>query len=461
MRIELCRALRQRGALAAALGVKNGMPVSVTGIATDSREVQKGDLFVALRGARQNGVDFADEAVARGAVGMIGEDLPPLPPCVPLVMRAEPLSALLCAAAEYRRQSNAFLVAVSGSTGKTTAKEAIAAVLGEKGKVCKTEGNFNSNLGFPLSMLSFEQAPFWVVELGISHVGEMAPMATAARPDLAVLTNVGTAHIGHFGDFHTLLCEKAQIAACLTDRGMLLAPADLPVTVFPCGGGRVRTTGHERHADFYLENICMSEKGVSGDLLTPLRVITNLNWSVPGRIGISTLTTVGAACSLAGCTDEEIRTGLAKAGESTPRLRAVKAGDRLLIDDAYNASPESVVGAVEVLAYRAGGRPMVAVLGDMLELGENGDALHKAIGASLMQAGVSMLFTYGKKAAAFAEGARMGGLTPDTVFTFDEGDAEALAAAVCRFAPRRAAVLFKGSGRMEMSRIAAAVRRLS
>lgn len=458
MRIELCHKLRAPGALASALCATANTAVAISGIATDSREVQRGDLFVALRGARTNGAEHIDEALMRGAAGVLGQELPPLPSCVPLVIRRDPIEALLQAAALHRRESRAFVVAVSGSTGKTTAKEAIATVLEKMKGACKSEGNYNSTLGLPLSLLSFEERPFWVVELGVNHPGEMRPMARAAYPDLAVLTNVGTAHMGHYGDFQTLLREKAQLSSHMSDRGLLLAPMDLPVAAFPCGCGRVRTVGYDRRADFYLENIHMDENGIKGDLVTPHRVITNLSWSVPGRIGVSTLTTVGAACVLAGGDDRSIREGLLEAGRHTPRLCTFLSGGRLLIDDSYNASPESVSGALEVLAYRAKGRPMAVVLGDMLELGEGTEALHRAIGASLLRAGISMLFAYGKQAKFFAEGARMGGMTDDTVFTFGEGEEAALSAAICRYAPPRAAVLFKGSGKMKMSRIVAAVR---
>lgn len=458
MRIEVCGKLRTAGALASALCVTSDTDVVVSGISTDSREVRHGDLFVALRGANTSGAEHVDEALMRGAVGVLGQELPPLPSGVPLVIRCDPIEALLHAAALHRRESRAFVVAISGSTGKTTAKEAVAAVLQKMGGVCRSEGNFNSSLGLPLSLLSFEERPTWVVELGVNHPGEMKPMAMAAYPDLAILTNVGTAHIGQYDDFYALLKEKAQLSAHLSDRGMLLIPAELPVSAFPCGSGRVRTVGHDRRADFYLENISMDENGITGDLVTPYRVITNLNWSVPGRIGISTLTTVGAACALAGCDDDNLRQGLLEAGQCTPRLHTFSADGRLLIDDSYNASPESVAGALEVLRFRAKGRPMVVVLGDMLELGKGTEALHRAIGASLLRAGVSMLFTYGNTAKAFAEGARMGGMTDDTVFTFGEGEEKELAAAICRYAPARAAVLFKGSGKMKMSRIVAAVR---
>ena len=452
MRIELCAPLRLSGAFTAAMGVSCAPAVYIGGIATDSREVHPGDLFVALEGAQTDGAHYAADAIRRGAVGVMGKAFPTLPP-VPLVLRLDPVAALLRAATAYRRSTRAFVVAVSGSTGKTTAKEAIATVLSQKGRVCKSEGNYNSTLGMPLSVLSFGDADFWVLELGINRVGEMRAMAEVAAPDLAVLTNVGTAHVGQFGGFDTLLHEKAQIAATLSDRGLLLAPFDLPACAFPCGCGRIRSVGQDRRADFYAENIHTSEKGTTGDLITPDRVITNLNWSVQGRVGVATLTTVGAACTLAGCDGEQLRKGLALAGKTTPRLSTFSVGKRLLIDDCYNASPEAVLGALEVLFHRANGRPKAAVLGDMLELGESGDALHKAIGASLVRMGVSLLFTYGEKARAFAEGARMGGMTDDTVFTFDVGDESALAKAILRVTPENAAILFKGSGRMKMSRI--------
>ena len=372
----------------------------------------------------------------------------------------DPVDALLRAAAWRRRQSDAFVIAVGGSTGKTTTKEALSTLLKEGGAVANTVGNYNSTLGLPLSVLSFrEGCRFWVVEIGINHVGEMEKMAQTLLPDLAILTNVGTAHIGHFGDFSTLLCEKGKIASHLSKRGLLLAPSELPFKAFPCPRDRIRRVGNGRNVDFYMENVAMSEKGVKGDLICPDRVITNLDWSVPGTVGLTTLTTVAAAAALCGCGDEMIRNGLERASVQTPRLRTFMIGERLVIDDTYNASPESVAGALEVLKYRAGTRPRVAVLGDMLELGTHSEILHKTVGEAAVRSGISMLFTFGSKALQIARSAASCGMPSGAIFSFEETEKNALARAIRCHAPHDAAILFKASGKMRLCEIVEMIRR--
>ncbi|MBQ8356390.1 MAG: UDP-N-acetylmuramoyl-tripeptide--D-alanyl-D-alanine ligase [Clostridia bacterium] len=459
MRIELCKALRTPYDLADAFGVPlaGTYKGEIRGIATDSREVKQGDLFVALPGNRTDGELYIPAAFANGAAGVLCKTKP----CENGLFFEvqDPVEALLRAAAFYRKQSGAYMIAISGSTGKTTVKEAIATVLAEQSTVAYSQGNFNSSLGFPLSVLSFEPCTYWVAELGINHIGEMEPMARAANPDLAVLTNVGTAHIGHFVDFSNLLGEKAKLASNLSEKGILLTPAALPADVFPCPADRIRRVGEGPRSDFYMENVVMNENGVTGDLICPDRVITNLEWGVPGSVGQSTLLTVGAACALIGCSAEQIRTGLEKAGKNSPRLHTFLLGARLLIDDTYNASPESVVGALEVLRYRATYRPRVAVLGDMLELGNHAALLHRTVGEALVRSGISMLFTYGRQARHIADGARRSGMPASVIRTFEKEEGEALADAVRRFTPHNAAILFKASGRMELGRIVGMIRR--
>jgi UDP-N-acetylmuramoyl-tripeptide--D-alanyl-D-alanine ligase len=207
-----------------------------------------------------------------------------------------------------------------------------------------------------------------------------------------------------------------------------------------------------------MENVVMSEKGIKGDLICPDRVITNLEWSVPGVVGSSTLSTVAAAAVLCGCGDETIRSGLERASLQTPRLRTFLLGDRLIIEDTYNASPESVAGALEVLGYRGRDRERVAVLGDMLELGAHSETLHRAVGEAVVRAGISMLFTYGARALHIAKGAALCGVPEDAIFSFGMGEECALAEAICRYAPRSAAILFKASGKMKLGKVVEMIR---
>ena len=452
MRIELYEGLRSPAPLAEALGATakavGAPPPAVTGIATDSREVQKGDLFVALSGEHTDGARFIGDALRRGAAAVLTRQDAPVPGgdfwhyAV-----ASPEKALLKAAARRRRESEAFVIAVTGSSGKTTVKEAIATLLGG---APHSAGNYNSTLGMPLSVLSFPDAPCWMAELGINHAGEMEPMSRALAPDLAVITNVGTAHIGLFGGREILIEEKCKIAAGMETGGALLLPDDLQIPTFLAPFLGVFRVGTTNAADFRAENIVMGQKGVCCDLRGRGRVITNLAWPIPGRVGVSVISLVGAVGILLDRTDDEIRAGLLRAGAATPRMRQVSLGNALLLDDTYNASPESMIAALEILGYLAGDRPCVAVLGDMLELGDFTRSLHEAVGKYAAGVGLSALYTYGKAAAALADGAENKGMPSERIRRFAPGEERALAEALSPLTRRPCAILFKASHAMRL-----------
>ena len=459
MRIELAEELQAPGELVRAM--VGDAPTNITahnrilGIATDSEQICPGDLFVALRGERTCGLHFLERALARGAVAVLCDREVCLPDGVELIVHQDPQQVLLDAASRYRQQANALVVAISGSNGKTTVKEAVAAVLGG---VPHSAGNFNSTLGMPLSVLSFPKAAYWVLELGINHIGEMQKMAGALAPDIGVITNVGTAHIGHFGDYGTLLSQKLAMADFLRPNGCFLLPSELPYAAPVESEGRTVRFG--AGGDFFAEKIVNGPKGVQCELHGPGRVITNLTWPVPGRIGISTLTLAGAVGMLLGRSDEQIRTGLCTAAERTPRMRQIALGERLLLDDSYNASPESMMAAIETLSLIGEGRPKIAVLGDMHELGVHSAALHDALGAYVARVGDISLFTYGADAALIASGAIRNGLSRERVQHFEKDDPQALAAALCARAPRDAVMLFKASRAVGIERVLEGVRRM-
>ncbi len=459
MRIELKGELRSLPALSLALGAQmsavGSPPCELGGIATDSREVRAGDLFVCLQGAKTSGERFCTDALERGATAILSARAERFPFSYWHLSVSDTEQALLNAAAWHRRRCDPFVIAVTGSAGKTTAKEAIAAMLGD---APHSAGNYNSTVGMPLSVLSLKKAPYWVLELGINHKGEMQRMAGALSPDLGVLTNVGTAHIGQFGDFSTLFAQKAALAACLRPNGRFLMPSALPYAMIPTAPDRIWRFG--QGGDVFAENIVIDQSGTRCDLRGKDRVITNLVWPIPGRIGVSVITLVGAVGMLLGCEDAQIRSGLKKAGESTPRMRQILHGERLLLDDSYNASPESVIAALEALQALAAGRPSVAVLGDMCELGKYSAALHDAVGCAFADKGHSMLFTCGREASMVAAGALRKGFAQDRVFCFSKEQKEELAREICARTPSNAAILFKGSRAMALDAVVSAVRRM-
>lgn len=463
MRIELQAACCTPQVLGELFGVppqRIGTPSgAISGIATDSREVQTGDLFLALAGASADGHDFIAVALQAGACAVLCERKTELPQGDYWLFLCENVQKSLFAAAHtWRERCGAQVIAVTGSAGKTTAKEAIAAVLGD---VPHNVGNYNSNVGMPLSVLSFPPADFWVCELGINHVGEMAPMSRALAPDLCVITNVGSAHIGHFGDVLTVFQEKASVVCGLKKGGAILVPCSLKRMQYPAQLCRVLAVGEEKNADFSLENIVMGADGTQCDLRAEDTVITNLTWPIPGRIGRAVIGLASACGVLCGRSGAEIRAGLKKAGANAPRLRRFDVGERLLIEDCYNASPEACAAALESMRYLGNGRPMVPIFGDMLELGAYGGFLHRALGAAVQNAGCVMLVTYGALAAQIAQGASEAGMSAKQIFSFARGEEDALVACVLGRAPRDAVLLCKGSRAMQMWRIAERIRRFS
>lgn len=454
MRIALPSPLCAKGALTALLGCENAPPTPLcfTGIATDSREVRCGDLFVALRGAHHDGAAFAQHAVKNGAVAMLcdGANAPVLED-LPVLRVASVEQALLRAAATWRRRLSGKFIAVSGSTGKTTVKDLLATVLSESGTVEKSLGNFNSTLGMPLSVLSMHGSDYHVLEIGINHVGEMAPLSRALSPHLAVLTGVGTAHIGFFGSSQALLAEKMKLASGLTKNGSFLVPERL------CHAApdpsRVLCVGTGEAADFHVRGIRHSKTGVVADVWWRMRCAKGLSWHLPGSAGLSCLSLGGAVGLYFGLDGEAIKKGLLQAQGSASRMKRLLIDGRCVIDDTYNASPEAVIAALEALCYLSGGAPRAAVLGDMGELGSFSARLHREVGAAAAGAGLSHLFLYGRHAGDLCEGALFGGLSPKRVHCFAVGEEKGLATAVFEAMPRGAYILCKASREMGLERV--------
>lgn len=458
MRVSLATPMRAVACLAAVLGIKatkHGTPrAQISGIATDSREVTVGDLFVALPGTRYHGNAFAAEAVSRGAAAILCERaLPPLGGSFWSLQVESATAALLALAKARRALTRATVIAISGSTGKTTVKEIVAAVLGACGRVEKSSGNFNSGIGMPLSLLGMEEAAYFVLELGINHVGEMEPMARALAPHLAILTNVGSAHIGHFESSCTLLAEKMKICSGQTAADTLLLADSIPRAAWQGIAPRVLTVGVGESADFRALRVQHSRAGTVADVEFESRLIPQLSWQVPGSIGASCLGFGAAVGMLYGADDKEIRQGLAAAAAKLPRMRQIRLADRTVIDDTYNASPEATVAALETLFYIGGTRPRAAVLGDMGELGAHAAALHDAVGECAAHSGISQLFTYGTHAPQIAEGARRGGMQEGTVHAFGFGEEAALTKTILHLVPQGGIILFKASRKAALERV--------
>ncbi len=458
MRIALATPMRAVDAISDILGITpirvGTPPAMLGGISTDSREVLAGDLFVAMTGARQDGNAFAAEALSRGAVAVMSErELAPEAGSYWSFRVGNVEAALLALAGARRRLTRASVIAIGGSTGKTTVKEIAAAVLGEMGRVERSAGNFNSGIGMPLSLLSMEEADYFVLELGINHAGEMEPLSRALAPDLAILTNVGSAHIGHFADHRALLAEKMKIAAGQTDADTLLLADSIPRDAWRNAVPRVLTVGSGDSADFRALHVRHSRAGVTADIAFEDKVISQLTWCVPGSIGTSCLAFGAAVGLLFGGTAQQIGHGLSAAAAQLPRMQSLEIAGRTVIDDTYNASPEAIVGALETLLYISGNRPRAAVLGDIGELGAHAAALHDAVGECAGRSGIGHLFTYGDHALEMANGAQRGGMPQHAVHAFSFGAEDTLAQEILRLVPRGGVILFKASRKTALERV--------
>ena len=462
MRIALLNDLRQPGVLAAALGARlvsyGGVSGKIEGIATHSDEVEKGDLFVCLAGEKVHGLSYVGAALQHGARALLCSGEPPTDIGACYVLYCDdPIEALLRAARVYRTEIGARVIAVTGSTGKTTVKEAISSVLGG---VPHSQGNFNSVIGMPLSVLSMPRAPYWVLELGINRVGEMKRMAGAISPDVAVITNVGSAHIGRFGDLPTVMSEKMELARALPENGVLVLPSELPVSLLSVPVCHILRTGSLHGADICATRVESGEWGVRCDILSDYRNIKDLRWPVPGQIGLSVICLASAVGICENRSAREIRDGLDIAGMNALRMRRETVGEYLLLDDTYNASPEAMGAALEALQLLAKGRPTVAVLGDMHELGAYAPALHEAVGVFAARYGTSALLAYGQYADTIRRGALSGGMSPECIRVYDIGEGKRLAEELKMLLPRGAVVLFKASRMTAMDEVLAQVRRV-
>ncbi len=457
MRVTLATPMREVSTIAAALGkvpAKIGEPsTKIGGITTDSREVRAGDMFLAMRGKCHNGCDFIKDALLRGAVAVLTDEL-----CVSslgsywLFSVKSVEEALLTLAHARRMMSGASVVAVSGSTGKTTVKEIIASVLKEVGTVEKSEGNFNSTIGMPLSLLGMEEADFFVLELGINHAGEMEQLSRALQPNVAVLTNVGSAHVGHFESTAALLAEKLKITAGQRAGDALVLSDSIPRGALARLPQKTFSVGMSDRADVRLQNIKHSGEGVVADLTDGTHRVCGLRWHIPGNIGLSAIALGGAIGLLFGVSDDGIRRGLLQASALAPRMKIRKIAGLHIIDDTYNASPEAMIAALEALAY-LGGRHTAAVLGDIGELGDMAELLHDAVGECAAHSGISTLFTYGNFASVLAAGALRGGMEPQSVYAFPFGTEKDLAACIRKAVPRGATVLCKASRKTALERV--------
>ena len=434
-------------------GAVGGRPIAggtrVTGVSIDSRSLRRGDLFVAVRGARFDGHRFAADARERGAAGSLVSDAAALgTPPAPGVVVDDPLRALQALARHVRRASGARVVAVTGSVGKTTTKELAATLLAARYRVVRNRGNLNNHIGLPLSLLELRTRPeMAVMELGMSGPGEIRRLVEIAEPDLRVWTNVAEAHAAFFPSIEAIADAKAEIltgagpdavvVANAADHRVMRRVSGFPGRVVTFGVGVEADVAADRVEDLGLDGMRARLRTPSGAAALRTRLLGRGNLAnVLAAVGVATTLGVPLAAAVERAAEVE-------APPHRGRVRRL-AGGVVVIDDSYNASPLAVETALATLAGAARAGRRVAVLGEMLELGARSAELHRAAGRAAAAAGVGLLLTVGGgPARALGAAAVEAGASPaGVVHCKDAAEAASRAAALVRDGD---VVLVKGS----------------
>ncbi len=354
-------------------------------VCTDTRKIQKDNLFIALKGANFNGNDYALKAAESGASVLIIDEVKfekeKIDSMANVILVEDTRKALGNLAKYYRQKLGIKVVGVTGSTGKTSTKDLIAAFLSGKYKVFKTKGNFNNDIGLPLMILSLDSSyDVAVLEMGMNNFGEIDYLADIARPDVAVITNVGVAHIEYLKTRENILKEKMSIANYMSEKNTLIINTenDMLNTVDDKYCFKIKRTGYNHNNDFYAENIKLSNK------ITSFYVYANnkkhlFNLNMAGEHNIFNGLLASAVSFEFGLSFAEMEKGLSNFESTSMRLEIIQKKKFTIINDAYNANPDSMKAALNVLdSYKD--RRRIAVLGTMGELGDYAPEGHSQVG---------------------------------------------------------------------------------
>jgi UDP-N-acetylmuramoyl-tripeptide--D-alanyl-D-alanine ligase len=433
-------------AAAALHGTLRGSNVEFSRVATDTRSIQPGDLFVALKGERFDGHSYAQQALDQGAVAvLVNSDSACV--AVPAIVVADTRLALGQLAAWWRDRMPARIVGVTGSNGKTTVKEMLAAILSAASNepaVLATAGNFNNDIGLPLTLLNLRpQHRFGVIEMGMNHAGEIDYLTRLARPDVALVNNAGAAHVGLLGSVEAVARAKGEIFAGLGEHGVAIINADDAHAALWRGLAADKTV-----LDFGLTQPAAVQGRYHAasnavDVMTATVCFTP-HLQVAGEHNARNALAATAAALALGVNSDAIVRGLAAFRGVAGRMQTKPAlHGATLIDDSYNANPDSVRAALAVLATVAGVK--ILVLGDMAELGDAAEALHAEIGMAARSAGVNYLFALGDLSRAAVSAFGVGAMHFERI--------EELLAEVENRLAADVTVLVKGSRFMQMERV--------
>ena len=384
------------------VGAESDKTTLIQSVEHDSRKVKEGALFLCIKGERSDGHNYANKAYELGAVCCLAEqELPDAKG--PYVLVESTLIALKALGAYYRSLFTIPVVGITGSVGKTSAKEMIASALSAKFNICKTEANLNNEIGVPLTLLNLrEEHEAAVIEMGISDFGEMTRLGQMVRPDLCVMTNIGYCHLECLGDLNGVLKAKSEVFAQMSEKGIAVVNGDdALLSAFDPGLKKI-TYGTEANNDLRAVNIKDSgTDGIDCDIQTKDSTFAVHIPAFGSHMVLAALAAAAVSKEL-GLTEEEIANGLLRYEPVGGRANVTNTENYTVINDCYNANPNSVRAALTSLTGLNGRN--VAILGDMFELGADSDALHESIGVFAAEKGVDLLICCGENSKHIYQG---------------------------------------------------------
>jgi UDP-N-acetylmuramoyl-tripeptide--D-alanyl-D-alanine ligase len=383
-----------------------GISNNITGISTDSRTVKPGDCFFAISGENFDGHDFLADVFDKGAVcAVVSKDIPADEfPGKVILKVSDTIKALGDLASWYRKDCNFKVVAITGSAGKTTTRQITHHVLSKHFKVFQSPKSFNNFIGLPLTLLGAEpNQEIIIVELGTNHPGEIEYLTRIAVPDIALVTNVYPAHLAGFGSVGKIAEEKLAIAKGLSANGLLIINSDCRVLLDSARRLKLafqKISCFNDDADYYIDNFIM---GPLASSVTIDKAIVDI--PLPGRGNVENALAAWAICSNFGITAEQFAEAVKTISPVSMRTEMLKIGSLTVISDCYNANPASMKNALDILANLASSqkRRSVFICGDMAELGDSEQDLHRKLGEQIAKAGVNLLIALGNLAAIAAE----------------------------------------------------------
>ncbi|WP_062350837.1 UDP-N-acetylmuramoyl-tripeptide--D-alanyl-D-alanine ligase [Bacillus kwashiorkori] len=412
--------------LAAMLDVKNDVSafadVTIHGASINTLTITKENLFIPLKGEKRDGHEFVGDAFEKGATAVLWQaDVPNPPTDYPVLIVDDTLKSLQELARKYREELEVKVVGVTGSNGKTTTKDILAELLSIQYKTQKTIGNFNNHIGLPLTILGLDKdTEVAVLEMGMDDFGQIDFLTNMAKPDAAIITNIGEAHLQELGSRKGIAKAKMEILNGLREDGLFVYPGEEPLISEQLStrkhDWKTLTFGKDPTNDFYIKQFTMKENGSEFHINQSME-----SFFLPVLGEYNVLNALACICVAQewGVKYEQMNAAFQKLRLTQMRMELMKGlNGSTILNDAYNASPTSMKAVIQLVTDLQGYDKKILVLGDMLELGEQEAHFHQQVGKSIDKNEIDLLYTYGKLAAHIAEGAKQNKLSPNKIHTF-------------------------------------------